>query len=133
MANNDARERVFDLDEVAARNEKAHTMIKDLCRPRNDPKTREWIMSIPARKDYDPDLVIGASLRDVPKLSAHIRELEAEVERLKGLVGMTCEWSWDLDYWAAGCNYQFISENGTLAENQIYFCPNCGGRIVGEA
>jgi hypothetical protein len=36
----------------------AHAMISDLCHRR-----REWVMSIPAREDYDPDLVIGGALR----------------------------------------------------------------------
>lgn len=38
--------------------EKAHQMVSDLCARR-----REWIMSIPARPDHDPDLVIGEALR----------------------------------------------------------------------
>lgn len=42
--------------------ERAHKMVSDLCHRR-----REWIMSIPARPDYDPDIVIGTGLRDAQK------------------------------------------------------------------
>lgn len=73
------------------------------------------------------------ALIETEAAQARIRDLEDEAERLKGGIGGTCEWSWDLDGWAAGCNYRFSSEDGTLAENQIYFCPNCGGWIVDEA
>lgn len=52
-----------DLEAIAARRLAAHQMVNDLCRGR-----REWIMSIPAQPDYDPDLVIDNSLRDIPPL-----------------------------------------------------------------
>lgn len=39
--------------------EKAHQMVSDLCHQK-----RKWVISIPARPDYDPDLVIGQALRD---------------------------------------------------------------------
>ena len=51
----------------------AHRMVSALCQPRGSAGTREWIMSIPARPDYDPDLVISAGLRAA----------EAEVKRLR--------------------------------------------------
>lgn len=38
--------------------EKAQQMVSDLCQRR-----REWVMSIPARPDYAPDLVIADALR----------------------------------------------------------------------
>jgi hypothetical protein len=41
----------------------AHKMVSDLCH-----RKREWIMSIPARFDYDPDLIIGQALRDADKM-----------------------------------------------------------------
>lgn len=43
--------------------EKAHAMVSALCKRRGDPDAREWLMSIPARPNYDPDLVIGEGLR----------------------------------------------------------------------
>ena len=54
-----------EIDAVAVRGrcEAAMQMISDLC----DGK-RNWMMSIPARPDYDPDLVISAALADIPKL-----------------------------------------------------------------
>jgi hypothetical protein len=75
------KEAINDLpDKVIERNEKAHKMIKDLCRRKGDPESREWIMRIPADEDYDPDLVIGASLRDVPKLLKKIETLQGALE-----------------------------------------------------
>lgn len=51
----------------------AHKMVHALCRPRGSPGSREWIMSIPAEPDRDPDLVIAAGLRAAEK----------EIERLQ--------------------------------------------------
>jgi hypothetical protein len=65
----------FDLDAMIERNDAARQMVSDLCHQR-----REWMMSIPARRDYDPDLVISASLQDVPKL---LLAYEATKERAK--------------------------------------------------
>lgn len=48
------------LAEIRERYEKAYAMVNALCQ-----REREWIMSIPARRDYDPDLVIAASLDDI--------------------------------------------------------------------
>jgi len=42
----------------------AQDMISALCQPRGSQGHRDWIMSIPAQLDYDPDLVIGQALRD---------------------------------------------------------------------
>lgn len=56
------------LAEIRARAEKAHQMVVSLCKPRNTEGHRDWLMSIPAQPNYDPDLVIGASLRDIPYL-----------------------------------------------------------------
>ncbi|HXE63196.1 MAG TPA: hypothetical protein VN519_06620 [Bryobacteraceae bacterium] len=61
------------LEDVLRRNDAAHKMVSDLCHGR-----RDWVMSIPAREDYDPDLVIGASLRDIPEvLSEPLEALDA--------------------------------------------------------
>jgi hypothetical protein len=55
----------------------AHEMIHALCQPRGSAGSREWIMSIPARPDYDPDLVITSGLRAAAK---EIDRLAAEVD-----------------------------------------------------
>jgi len=56
------------------RHEVARQMVSDLCNGK-----RKWIMSIPARLDCDPDLIIAASLADVPKLCAQIVALEDKI------------------------------------------------------
>ena len=54
----------------------AHDMVSALCLPRGSKGSREWIMSIPARPDYDPDLVITSGLMAAEK---HIKGLEAQL------------------------------------------------------
>lgn len=63
----------LDLTAIEARERKAHDMVRRLCNRRTS--GQEWIMHIPARPDSDPDLVIGASLSDVPALLAEVRRL----------------------------------------------------------
>ena len=57
----------------------AYDMVHALCQPRGSEGSREWIMSIPARPDYDPDLVITSGLRSAAK---EIHALTAERDRL---------------------------------------------------
>ena len=66
---------------VRARYEKACQMVADLCKPRTHPEHRDWTMSIPARPDYDPDLVISDSLKDIPRLLDEVEALRARAER----------------------------------------------------
>lgn len=54
----------------------AHVMVSALCKPRGSHGSREWIMSIPARPEHDPDLVITFGLMAAEK---HIKELEAQL------------------------------------------------------
>lgn len=55
----------------------AQAMIVALCKPRGSEGSREWVMSIPAREDRDPDLVIGNALR----------AMRTEIERLSRASG----------------------------------------------
>lgn len=68
-------------ERVRARYEQACQMVADLCKPRTHPEHRDWTMSIPARPDYDPDLVIRDSLDDIPKLLERLEAAEARAER----------------------------------------------------
>jgi hypothetical protein len=52
------------IAEIEARQKAAHRMIVCLCKPKYDRDHRDWLMSIPARPEDDPDLVFAASLRD---------------------------------------------------------------------
>jgi hypothetical protein len=65
-----------DIEAIRANNAKAHAMVSALCKPRGSAGAREWLMSIPAQPDYDPDLVIGRSLNDNDHLLAYIERLE---------------------------------------------------------
>lgn len=61
---------------VEARLKAAEAVIHDLCAG-----TRRWTMSIPARPDYDPDLIIADALRDVRELrQAHDRRVSELIE-----------------------------------------------------
>lgn len=79
----------MNYDEVKQSIEKAHQMINDLCHQR-----RSWVMSIPARPDYDPDLVIGKALRDAEEL---IKQLERELDEARGLLEKGYNHSWNID------------------------------------
>lgn len=77
----------IDPDAIRERNDAARQMVSDLCHQR-----REWMMSIPARRDYDPDLVISASLQDVRKLllayesvKERADQAEADLDEIKPL------------------------------------------------
>ena len=66
----------------------AHQMVSDLCKRQGEPGWRRWVMSIPARPDYDPDLVIGAGLRAGDVLLARVDELEqARARDVAAIVG----------------------------------------------
>lgn len=69
-----------ELPQVLERWQAASDMIHNLCRRRDDPLAREWMMSIPARPDYDPDLVIHDSLKDIPCLVALLQQRQPERE-----------------------------------------------------
>ena len=64
----DTLQSASNLAEIEERHKRARQMVSDLCEGR-----REWIMRIPAEPDYDPDLVIAASLADIPKLIAALK------------------------------------------------------------
>ena len=54
--------------------EKALDMVCDLCKPKNIAGAKEWIMSIPAQPDKDPDLVIANGLREAKKRIATLEK-----------------------------------------------------------
>lgn len=56
------------VDDALAKIAKAQAMIVALCARRGSIGARDWMMSIPARPDYDPDIVIGDALRAAERL-----------------------------------------------------------------
>jgi hypothetical protein len=69
-------------EELGAKVRAAYDMIQAL----NDGK-RNWIMSIPARVDYDPDIVIHVALRaleaEVARLTRELEEARARIRDLE--------------------------------------------------
>lgn len=66
------------LEEIRARYEAAMKVIDDLNHAR-----REWTMSIPARPDCDPDLIIAASLKDNSALLDLVASRDADIATLR--------------------------------------------------
>lgn len=80
---------ILDLDNIRTNHKFAELMVSALCKPKGTVGAREWVMSIPARPTYDPDLVIGDSLSDIPKLIE-------EVERLREVKLTNTIWRKDM-------------------------------------
>lgn len=76
-----------DVDAIRARCEAAQQIVRDLCEGR-----RRWTMSVPARPDDDPDLVIGGVLHRVPALLDALAAVEAQNARLRDALCETIPW-----------------------------------------
>lgn len=50
---------------------------------------RRWVMSIPARPDYDPDIIFGKALTSLSALIAVNERLEAEAKELRAQVELS--------------------------------------------
>lgn len=77
----------IDLDVIQGRADKADNLVSALCRPKGILGSRSWIMSIPARPDYDPDLVISAALKDIPDLLNLVREMREALKSMQAMEG----------------------------------------------
>ena len=46
-----------------------------------------------------------------------------------------CEWTYDeaTDYYSTSCGYEYIYVDGTIEENDHYFCVGCGRKIIQKA
>lgn len=69
-----------ELAAIRERQTKAQDMVSALCQPRGTEGARSWVMSIPARPDHDPDLVIGTGQRDALRLLAAVEALSAAAQ-----------------------------------------------------
>ena len=63
----------MEIKQIQQRHEAACQVVNELCSG-----DRKWLMSIPARPEYDPDLLISASLNDIPALLEKIKKLELD-------------------------------------------------------
>jgi hypothetical protein len=68
--------KALDLDDTTARIAAAKQTVSQLCLGE-----MRWTMSVPARLDEDPDLVIGLALHRAAALVARVRDLEARMQR----------------------------------------------------
>lgn len=64
-----------------------------------------------------------------------IAQLEAENERLQKPNRTDCIWTYDdnHDYWETTCGNLFVIIEGTPVENNMVYCPYCGGRLLDKA
>jgi len=69
------------MDDVLKKLDAAQDMVTALCKPPGSKGAREWVMSIPARPDYDPDLVISDALYSASRRICELEEVEAERDR----------------------------------------------------
>lgn len=76
-----------ELAAIKARVEKAQATVQALC-------DREigWVMSVPARPESDPDLVISDSLKDVGTLVGEVERLAAEADTLADACQRVHQW-----------------------------------------
>lgn len=101
------------IAEIRAQFANAMEMIGNLCKRRDEAGSREWVMSIPARPDYDPDLVIAAALDAVPELLREIDRLRADRDRDTTLVA------------CSKCSF------GVRARNLVAgMCGDCAGKEI---
>jgi hypothetical protein len=81
-------------------------------------------MCIPAREGKDSDLIISAALH---KADEALALLDAERPS-------ECHWSGD-EYtgnWYGDCGIEFCFIDGTPTENEMAYCPKCGGKLIDD-
>ena len=69
------------MSDVKRKIDNAIKLVSDLCKPRGSAGAREWIMSIPARPDYDPDIVISDALYSASTEITRLTKQLAESQR----------------------------------------------------
>jgi hypothetical protein len=74
---------------------RAHDMVSALC-----DGSRDWIMSIPARPDHDPDLVIGEALRVADAMQEAL-ECAEDAETIRHVIVLGDEFHAICDKWRA--------------------------------
>ena len=106
----------MEIKQIQQRHEAACQVVNELCSG-----DRKWLMSIPARPEYDPDLLISASLNDIPALLEEIKKLEKELwdMRIDVLITKVLPLAAELkDKWVRG-----VGAKGSMP------CPVCGNYI----
>jgi len=75
------------MSDVKRKIDNAIKLVSDLCKPRGSAGAREWIMSIPARPDYDPDIVISDALysasTEITRLTKQLAESQRQNAELR--------------------------------------------------
>ena len=72
------------MSDVKRKIDNAIKLVSDLCKPLGSAGAREWIMSIPARPDYDPDIVISDALYSASTEITRLTKQLAESQRQNG-------------------------------------------------
>jgi len=73
-----------DLDAALAREQRARGELAAVCKEGG----RRWRMSIPAQPERDTDLLLAASLADVPALAGELRAARFVVEAGRAVLAM---------------------------------------------
>ena len=73
------------LSSIAERAGKARKMVSDLCNQRE-----KWLMSIPARPDHDPDLIIASALDGIDELISIVSSKDKALAAMIGTHGEKC-------------------------------------------
>lgn len=107
-------------DEKLSLIERAADMVSALCAPKGSEGSREWVMSIPARPDHDPDLIIAAGLQAgreaVNTLSSREKAYMQMEEALERICDKGMAWSSPpIDSEAANTYAQIAAEMQAIA------------------
>ena len=78
--------------QMVMRSDVAQKMISALCLPRDADGARRWVMSIPARPDYDPDLIISRALADISDLLTDRSRMLTRIEELEAYLDVVKKW-----------------------------------------
>ena len=106
-----------ELQGIEAQIQRAQSMVSALCLPRGSEGSREWVMSIPARPDHDPDLVVGGGLRGKERLIAEVRRQRSKINETEVALAEYRAW----------CDAENITEHRAIARLETKTTATGGG------